>query len=112
MNEDVALDLALLDTGSANIPLVRTNLGGLGTALTPINAFSDGVRYGWTDQAPALKIVAYDRRFALEYLIETGSEISEMERFITNQTQIMTMTEVNGFATLDANAVKILDVNA
>lgn len=114
MQEAVALQLALLNTGSANIPLatVPGGQGALGTSLTPINQFADTVRYGWTSDAPALKIVAFDSRFALERVTEIGSEISEMERFITNQTQILTMTEVEGYAVQDGSATMILDVNA
>lgn len=112
MQEAVALQLALLSTGSANVPLSNANLGNLGTGITPINQFADGVRYGWTTDAPTLKIVAFDRRYAMERVTEIGSEISEMERYITNQTQIMTMSEVEGYAILDSNAVKLLDVNA
>lgn len=111
MQEAVALQVALLNTGSANVPLVSANLGNLGTGVTPINQFADSVRYGWTSEAPALKIVAIDRRFALERVTEIGSEISEMERYVTNQTQILVMSEVEGYAVLDANAAKILDVN-
>lgn len=114
MQSAVALQLALLNTGSANIPLVTVpgGQGGLGTGLTPINQFADTVRYGWTNDAPALKVVGFDNRFALERVTEIGSEISEMERFITNQTQVMTMTEVEGFAVIDGKATRILDVNA
>lgn len=112
MQEAVALQLALLNTGSANVPLVSANLGNLGTGVTPINQFADSVRYGWTSEAPALKIVAIDRRFALERVTEIGSEISEMERYVTNQTQILVMSEVEGYAVLDANAAKILDINS
>lgn len=110
----VALQLALLNSGSANIPLVTipAGQGALGTGLTPINQFADSVRYGWTSEAPTLKIVAFDNRFALERVTEIGSEISEMERYITNQTQIMTMTEVEGYSIVDGNATRILDVNA
>jgi hypothetical protein len=112
MQEAVALQLALLNTGSANIPLVAANLGGLGTGVTPINQFADGVRFGWTSDAPTLKIVGIDKRFALEHVTEIGSQIAETERFITNQTQVMTMTEVSGFAVVDPNAAKTLNVNA
>lgn len=111
MNENLALQLAQLNTGSANVPTISANLGGLGTGLTPINQFADGVRFGWTSEAPSWQIVAFDKRFALERVTEIGGDISEMERFITNQTQIMTMTEVEGYAVMDANATKILDVN-
>jgi hypothetical protein len=112
MQEGVALSLALLNTGSANVPLSNANLGNLGTGLTPINQFGDGVRFGWEASAPALKIVGFDKRFAMEHVTEIGGDIAEMERFITNQTQVMTMSEVSGFAILDKNATRILDVNA
>lgn len=109
MREDVALQLALLNTGSANVPLIAANLGGLTVNATPINASADGVRYGWTSEAPAGKIVAFDRRMALDHLIMAGSQINETDRFILNQTQVMTMTEIEGFAVADPGAVKVLD---
>ncbi len=112
MQEAVALQLALLNVGSANVPLAGANLGGMVQSLTPINTTSDGVRYGWTSDAPALKIVGFDKRFALEQLVEIGSTISEMEKFITNQTQVVVMSEVQGFGTIDPTAAQILDVNA
>lgn len=114
MQEAVALQLALLNAGSANIPLVNIpgGQGALGTGLRPINQFADNVGYGWTSDAPALKVVGFDNRMALERVTEIGSEISEMERYITNQTQILTMSEVEGYAIMDAAAVKLLDVNA
>jgi hypothetical protein len=112
MQEAVALQLALLNTGSANVPLTQVTLGGLNQPITPINQTSDGVRYGWTSEAPALKIVGFDRRFALEQVVEIGADITESERFITNQTEVLVMSEVNGFAVNDPNAALILDVNA
>jgi hypothetical protein len=112
MQEAVALQLALLNVGSANVPLAGANLGGMVQALQPINTTSDGVRYGWTSDAPALKIVAFDRRFEMEQVIEIGSSIAEMERYITNQTEVMTFSEVQGFGIIDPDAALILDVNA
>ncbi len=113
MQSAIALQVGLLNTGTANIPLAaQTNAGGLGTQLTPINQFGDGVRYGWTTDAPANKIVGFDRARTLEHVIETGSEISEMERYITNQTQVIVMSQVEGFSILDKNAARILVVNA
>lgn len=112
MQEAVALQLALLNTGSANVPLVAANLANLGTGAMPINTFADMVRYGWTSGAPSLKIVGWDNRFAVERVTEIGSEISEMERYASNQTQTIYMTEVEGYALLDVNAVKLLNVNA
>lgn len=113
MQEAVALQLMLLNVGTANVLLSQLNAAGLIPGdLTPINLTSDGVRYGWTSDAPTLKIVGFDRRMAIEQVVEIGGQIDEMERYITNQTQIITMTEVMGFATLDPNATEVLDVNA
>lgn len=109
MNEDVALQLALLNTGSANAPLSTANLGGLGVNATPLNGTSDGVSYGWLSEAPTGKIVAFDQRMALDHLIMAGSQINETDRFILNQVQLMTMTEIEGFAVADPAAVKLLD---
>jgi hypothetical protein len=103
------LQLALLNSGSANVPLAGLNLAGLGVNATPINASADGVRYGWTSEAPTGKIVGFDRRMALDHLIMAGSQINETDRFILNQVQLMTMTEIEGFAVADPAAVKILD---
>lgn len=107
---DETLQLILLNSGSANVPLAGLNLAGLGFQLTPINTTADGVRYGWTDEAPNDYIVGFDRRFALEHVMEIGSEISETERFITNQTEVITMTENSGFAVIDPAATKTLDL--
>lgn len=112
MTEAVALQLALLNVGSGNVPLAGANLGGTVQSLTPINQTSDSVRYGWTSDAPASTIVGFDRRFAVEQVTEIGGEIAEMERFITNQTQVMTMTEVDGYAIMDGNATKTLTISA
>lgn len=111
MKKDLAQDLEMLDTGSGNVPLVQiAGLGAMGT-LRRINQTADGVGYGWTSDAPANKIVGFDQRFAMEYLVMVGSEISEMERFIKTQTQVITMTEWNGFSILDSNATRTLTTN-
>jgi hypothetical protein len=43
---------------------------------------------------------------------EIGGDISEIERFVMRQTQAITLTTVDGFRTLDPNAIKILNINA
>lgn len=111
--EGISLQMLLLNVGSANIPLVTIqSVSGFG-AFTQINpGLSDGTRLGWTDAAPSLKILAFDKRFAIERVTEIGADITEIERFTTRQTQVLTMTEVEGYAVIDANATKTLDVNA
>jgi hypothetical protein len=108
--EAMVLQLLLLNIGSANWPLnQRPDLGG----FTPINqTFADGVRWGITSDAPTGKIIGYDRRFAIGRVVETGSEIMEMDRWITRQVEVLTATETEGYETIDANAVKILVVTS
>jgi hypothetical protein len=108
MREAAALQMMLLNTGSANVPLAGANLGGQAVALTPINVTADAVRYGWTDDVAANVILGYDRRFGLELVTEIGSVITETERYITNQTNILVMSEVMGFSVLDGSAAKTL----
>lgn len=112
MRSDMALKVAMLDVGSANVPLAGANMAGLRSGFVPINQFADSTRYGWTSDAPANKIVGFDASKALERVVEIGSDITETERFVTNQTQVLVMSEVNGFAILDQLATKILVVNA
>lgn len=107
---DETVQLLNLNMGTANVPLEGRRIGGIGNSLTPINATADGVRYGWLADVPNNKFVGFDSRAALEMATEIGSEITETERYITNQTQVMTMTENNGFAVLDPAATKILDI--
>lgn len=111
MTEAVALQLILLNTGSGNVPLANVSMAGIRSNLTPINNTGDAVRYGWTSEAPSNKIVGLDASMAIEHVVEIGSTIRETERYITNQTQIMTMTEVEGFACLDPSAIRILDLS-
>lgn len=110
MQADEALQIVMLNAGTANMPLAGLNLAGIGNTLTPINPVSDGIRYGWTAEAPDAKIIGFDNRFALEHVTEIGSEITETDRFITNQTEVMTMTETSGFGILDPAATKVLDL--
>lgn len=109
---DPILQLILLNSGSANVPLAGLNLAGVGNTLIPINRTADGIRYGWTEDAPTNQILGFDNRFALEHLVEVGSEIRETERFITNQTEVMTMTENSGFSVIDPAASKLLNLTA
>jgi hypothetical protein len=106
-----ALALQLLSTGSANIPLsfLSAQFGGFRT-INP--TLADGTALGWTADAPTLKLVGTDRRLAVERVFEIGANIQEVDRYITNQTQVLTMTETEGYDILDGVATKILDINA
>jgi hypothetical protein len=113
VQEGVGLSLMLLNVGSANIPLVSiAGAAGFGS-FTPINpSLRDGVALGWISDAPASKIVGFDQRFAIERVTEIGSNIQEVDRWVTRQTQVLVMSEVEGFAVLDQDAAKILNIAA
>jgi hypothetical protein len=108
-----ALKLQLLNTGSANIPLVTIQgASGFG-GFRPINpGLADNVALGWTADAPANIIAGFDRRFAIERVFEIGASIQEVERWITRQVQVLTMTESEGFANFDEVAKKGLNLAA
>lgn len=106
-----AIQILTLNTGNANVPLANYPLGGMGTGVTVINHTGDNVRLGITSEAPTDKIIGFDASMAIEHITEIGSTISETERFIENQTQVITFTEVEAFCILDPAAVRILDLN-
>jgi hypothetical protein len=115
VQDAVEIQLRLLNVGSANIPLIAITSQAAFGGFTPINdRLAEGVRVGVTADAPALKIVGIDRRFAVERVTEIGSEIQEMDRFIENQTNLMTFSINEGFARwqVGSGTAAVLDINA
>jgi hypothetical protein len=112
-NDVTVLQAMLLNTGSANVPLVfiaaQNGFGGF-RSINP--GLRDNVGIGWTSDAPSLKVVAFDSRFAIERVYEIGGNLTEVERWISRQTQEIVMTEVEGYDVFDQSATKILDVNS
>lgn len=110
----IMLKLLTLNMGTANVLLANNPIPGvLNQPFTPINdRLTDGVRFGITADAPANQIVGFDNRFAIEHLRENGSDISEAERYVTRQTEVLTFSFNEGFAIFDAGAVKILNLAA
>lgn len=56
-------------------------------------------------------IYGLDKRFAVEKLLETGSDIQEAARFITNQTEVLTISENSGFDKILQEASAILEID-
>lgn len=111
--EQSTLQLLLLNAGTAN-PLMAAMSGLPGFSnFAPINpGLQERVRVGWTSDAPALKIVAFDSRVAIERVYEIGSDIQEITRYASNQTEELTMTEHEGYVKFEPKAVLTLDINA
>jgi len=111
--EGSILQTQLLNTGTANIPLVNIQAGSSFGGFRQINpTLSDDVAYGVTPAAPAGKLLVFDKRFAIERVTEIGANITETERFVTRQTQAIVMTEVEGYNVFDPHAVKLLDLGS
>jgi len=60
--------------------------------------------------APANKIIGIDNSSAIEEVTEIGSDIAESERFIMNQTSVLTVSENNAYAKLFTDATAVLDL--
>jgi len=106
------LQVLLLNIGSANVPFLSiASAFGFG-GVTPINSGLGAVQIGWTSDAPSLKLVGIDSRFAVEMLTEVGASMTETDKIVSSQKNEIVMTEVVGFCIVDANANKTLDINA
>lgn len=55
-------------------------------------------------------IYALNRENAIEELVEVGSSISEADKFIKNQTQILTVSENSGFRKIFNDSARILTI--
>lgn len=110
--EAAFLQLGLLPIATGNNAPLLLQSNALGSLDPMDDLLSNRMRYGITADAPALKLVAFDTAQAVERISEVGGQVSEVERFISNQTQLFTFTEVEGYAVVDPNASKILNLNA
>ena len=106
------LQLALLPLATGNNAPLLMQSGVFGGLQPMDDLLSNSMRYGITSDAPSLKLVAFDATQAVERVSEVGGQVSEVERFIANQTQLFTFTEVEGYGIVDPNASKILNINA
>jgi len=112
-NSPQVLKTMLLDTGSANIPLVAGSGVIASQTVTPINqGLADGIRVGWTTDAPANTLVGFDKRLAIQRLFEIGSNIQETAKNVKSQINSLVLSEVEGYAVIDPKASKVLVMNA
>lgn len=54
-------------------------------------------------------ILGMDTQFAMERVIELGSDIQEVEKVITNQTEAMVISIADGFSKIFPSAIQVLD---
>lgn len=118
----------LIATKDAFIKLVLAEIPGLNTAQL-LRLLTTGVTNGVTFDAPQMpdgtirlfwhdgvltgeKIAAINSKYAIEQVTEIGSDIREADRFIKNQTKILTISENTGYAKMFNEATKILDLES
>ena len=107
------LDLLLLPvlTNTNQLPIAMLAAGPFGQVRPIGDRLADGERYGITEDAPADNLVMFDPAQTVERVVEIGGNVSEVERFIQNQTTLFTMTEVEGYGIVDPYAARVLNVN-
>lgn len=108
-NADV-LKVMLLSTGSANIPLAF--LAATFGSVRPVNQDMANLPIAWHSDAPASTLVAFDGNYAVERVVEIGSTITEVEKYVKQQVEGIYMTETEGYAKMDVNAVRTLDISS
>lgn len=107
------LDLMLLDTGSANIPLNRAGSLFSSQQFTPVNqSLADNVRTAWLDSPPANNLIGIDKRFAVVRYFEVGSDIQEVTKWVEKQVEGLYMTENENYEIADPEATKSIDLSS
>jgi len=92
--------LAMLANGSTTIDVSAPQLP------------SKTVTLLWDDSITGLTVHGISRPYAIEQVTEAGSDIQEAARFITNQTQVLTISENSGFSKVFKEATKTLNMDA
>lgn len=112
--EAAVIKLLSLALANANTLVANTNLPvGLRAEFTPLSQrTADGVAWGATDDVAANYLLGLDTRFAVERLLESGSDITEAERWITRQTEALAMTFNEAYRVVNPLAAKMIRLDA
>lgn len=108
-------DLEMLPVNSNQMPLItvpaNTGIGGIAPINAP-NAAGNSIRYGYVEngEVSADHYLAFDRNAAIERVYDVGATVSEADRFITNQTEVMTFSESEGYAKMYGDAAYLIDM--
>ncbi len=82
-----------------------------GTATTKDVLFPN-VELVLVDSTPDSVLLALDTAFALERVIELGSDLQEVDKFIKNQTEAMVLSVSDNVSKLFPDAIQVLDFSA
>jgi len=113
--KDAFLQILLTSIGSfsaADVLKLLAAGAGKGVSLS-VPQFPDGaIKLFWHKDVTSLNVHGINKQYAIEQVAEAGSDISEAARFILNQTQVLTVSENDGYSKLFKEATKTLNVNA
>jgi len=118
-SKDVALKILLMSRPELNPSQAMALLSEIGVGSKPkvinvpnfavapsIYVVPDGTFGTGNDD----KALFFDSRYALERIVEQGSEINETQKFITSQHEVVVQTINEGFTTFMADAKKVLQL--
>lgn len=94
----------LLSLSQMQSPAAGLNFQGTGAIGTPL-----GAQVLHADAVPDGRILAFDRRYALE-LVQAGEVSVEQDKLIDRQLERAAITSISGFGKICADAVKVLEI--
>jgi hypothetical protein len=108
MRKNVKLDLLTMDTGTGNN--MASEVDATGRVTETNGQLGTDVRIVSYSSANANTILGIDTSVGLEHVVEAGADLQEQVRFVENQSQKIVISEVEGFAVLDRQGARILDL--
>lgn len=117
----------LIAAKDAFLQIVLTNIPNLSTAdllrllaqgastgisLSAPQLPSGQFRLFWNSAVDSMRVHGINNQYAIEQVTEAGSDIQESDRFITRQTQVLTISENTGYSKMFVEATKTLNINA
>jgi len=113
--KDAFLQIVLTNIPNLNTAdLLRLLAQGASTGIS-LNAPqlpSGQFRLFWNSTVDSLRVHGINNQYAIEQVTEAGSDIQESDRFITRQTQVLTISENSGYSKIFNEATKTLNINA
>lgn len=79
---------------------------------TMAQSIFNNYRIVYLPDATANKLVGFDKRYALEMVVEIGSDLQEANRIIESQWEQIAISEVNGFGIILPESRKTITLNA
>ena len=109
------LQILLTDLGTYTAADILRLLGQgatSGVSLSVPQLPNQSINLFWNKTVAADTVIGLNKQYAIEQVTEAGSEINEADKFITNQTEVLTISENSGYSKIFNEATKVLKINA